>query len=65
MRGLRFGEASAKIAFGILIPIDEPDEPIKLYWGGADTVTCVGTATISELVGLCFIQSRPAFHRSS
>jgi predicted GH43/DUF377 family glycosyl hydrolase len=44
--------------------VDEPDGSIKLYWGGADTVMCVGTATISELVDLCLTQPRPPFPNS-
>lgn len=33
--------------------IPEDDGTIKIYWGGADTVMCAGTAKIDELVGLC------------
>ncbi len=38
----------------------EPDNTLKLYWGGADTVVCAGTARIDELVGLCLRRPRPA-----
>lgn len=38
--------------------IPEPDGSIKIYWGGADSVMCVGTAQIDDLVQLCTNQSR-------
>jgi len=37
----------------------EQDGTLKLYWGGADSVMCVGTADIEDLVQLCLTQSRP------
>lgn len=40
--------------------IPEPDGSVKIYWGGADTVMCVGTANIEELVDHCFKNSRKA-----
>jgi len=40
--------------------VPEEDGTLKLYWGGADTVMCVGTANINELVELCLTDSRPA-----
>jgi predicted GH43/DUF377 family glycosyl hydrolase len=40
--------------------IPEPDGTIKIYWGGADKVLCVGEAVIDELVDLCLNKSRPA-----
>ncbi len=40
--------------------IPEDDGSLKLYWGGADTVMCVGTANIAELVDLCLKNSRKA-----
>jgi predicted GH43/DUF377 family glycosyl hydrolase len=40
--------------------IPEPDGSVKIYWGGADTVMCVGTARIDELVDRCLNHSRPA-----
>ncbi len=40
--------------------VDEPDGTIKLYWGGADKVMCVGTANKEELVDACLTKSRPA-----
>ena len=38
--------------------VPEEDGTLKLYWGGADTVMCVGTANISDLVDLCLNNSR-------
>lgn len=40
--------------------VAEDDGTLKLYWGGADTVMCAGTASIAELVELCRNKSRPA-----
>ncbi|MHC4527994.1 MAG: glycoside hydrolase family 130 protein [Planctomycetota bacterium] len=40
--------------------VAEDDGTLKLYWGGADTVMCAGTAVIEELVELCLADSRPA-----
>jgi len=40
--------------------VPENDGTIKIYWGGADTVMCVGTAKIDDLVNLCFKNSRKA-----
>jgi predicted GH43/DUF377 family glycosyl hydrolase len=40
--------------------IPEPDGTVKIYWGGADKVMCVGEANIEELVNLCLNNSRPA-----
>lgn len=40
--------------------IPEEDGTLKIYWGGADTVMCVGTANIKELVELCVNSSRPS-----
>ena len=33
--------------------VPEDDGLIKIYWGGADSVMCAGTAQISELIDLC------------
>ncbi len=38
--------------------IPEQDGSVKIYWGGADTVMCVGTAQIEELSDLCIQQPR-------
>ena len=40
--------------------IAEPDGSVKIYWGGADAVMCVGTARIDDLVDRCLNHSRPA-----
>ncbi len=40
--------------------IPEKDGTIKLYWGGADKVMCVGTGIIEELVDHCIHNSRKA-----
>lgn len=38
--------------------IAEQDGTIKIYWGGADTVMCVGTARVDRLIDLCVNHSR-------
>jgi predicted GH43/DUF377 family glycosyl hydrolase len=38
--------------------IPEKDGTVKIYWGGADTVMCVGTACVSDLVDLCLKKPR-------
>ncbi len=40
--------------------VPEPDGTVKIYWGGADRVMCVGTAVLDELIDLCLSDSRPA-----
>jgi predicted GH43/DUF377 family glycosyl hydrolase len=40
--------------------IAEDDGTVKIYWGGADTVMCMGTAKIQDLVDLCRDHPRPA-----
>jgi len=39
--------------------IAEPDGTLKIYWGGADNVMCVGTAKVAELVDACRTRNRP------
>jgi predicted GH43/DUF377 family glycosyl hydrolase len=39
--------------------IAEEDGTLKIYWGGADSVMCVGTANIKDLIELCTNLSRP------
>lgn len=39
--------------------VAEEDDSIKIYWGGADTVVCAGTAQASELARLCREKPRP------
>jgi len=38
--------------------VAEDDGSVKIYWGGADTVMCVGTALIDDLVDLCLNDGR-------
>lgn len=33
--------------------IPEEDGSVKIYWGGADTVMCMGTALVEDLLHLC------------
>jgi predicted GH43/DUF377 family glycosyl hydrolase len=40
--------------------IPELDGTVKIYWGGADKVMCVGVADIDELVSLCINNKREA-----
>ena len=40
--------------------IAEDDGTLKIYWGGADTVMCVGTASTADLIQLCRNKPRPA-----
>lgn len=40
--------------------VAEDDGTVKIYWGGADSVVCVGTASIADLVDLCLTNARPA-----
>ncbi len=39
--------------------VPEEDGTVKIYWGGADHVMCVGTAQIDDLIELCLKNSRP------
>jgi len=40
--------------------VPEEDGSVKIYWGGADKVICVGTANIEYLVDHCLNNSRKA-----
>jgi len=40
--------------------VPEEDGSLKIYWGGADTVVCAGTASLQALVELCRRRPRPA-----
>jgi len=40
--------------------VPEDDGTVKIYWGGADKVMCVGTARLGDLVELCLTDARPA-----
>jgi len=39
--------------------VPEPDGSVTLYWGGADSVMCVGTARLDDLVDHCVSNARP------
>ncbi len=39
--------------------VPEEDGTVKIYWGGADTVMCVGTARIDALEKMCLDHPRP------
>jgi len=41
--------------------IPEEDGTVKIYWGGADSVMCVGTTQIADLVKMCLEKSRSPF----
>jgi len=38
--------------------VPEEDGSVKIYWGGADSVMCVGTAIVEQLVDHCLNNSR-------
>lgn len=38
--------------------VQEDDGTLKIYWGGADTVMCVGVANINNLIDLCINKPR-------
>jgi predicted GH43/DUF377 family glycosyl hydrolase len=38
--------------------VPEQDGTVKIYWGGADKVMCVGTASLEELVDYCLEHPR-------
>jgi predicted GH43/DUF377 family glycosyl hydrolase len=40
--------------------VPETDGTVKIYWGGADKVMCVGTAILEELVDHCVNNPRKA-----
>jgi len=40
--------------------VPEPDGTVKIYWGGADTVMCVGEAKAADLTALCLQHGRSA-----
>lgn len=39
--------------------VPEDDGSVKIYWGRADKVMCVGTASLEALVDHCLDHSRP------
>jgi predicted GH43/DUF377 family glycosyl hydrolase len=40
--------------------VAEDNGTVKIYWGGADTVMCVGEANLSDLVAMCLDHARLA-----
>jgi predicted GH43/DUF377 family glycosyl hydrolase len=40
--------------------VAEDDGTVKIYWGGADSVMCAGTALLADLVDLSLSKPRPA-----
>ncbi len=40
--------------------VPEEDGTVRIYWGGADTVMCTGTAKLDDLVALCLTKTRKA-----
>ena len=38
--------------------VPEDEGSVKIYWGGADKVMCVGTAPLEDLVDHCLNNSR-------
>jgi predicted GH43/DUF377 family glycosyl hydrolase len=40
--------------------VAEEDGTLKIYWGAADNVLCVGVAKMEDLVDLCLRSPRPA-----
>ncbi|MDH3258393.1 MAG: glycoside hydrolase family 130 protein, partial [Deltaproteobacteria bacterium] len=41
--------------------VPEEDGTVKIYWGGADTVMCVGSAQITDLAEICLNNPRPPY----
>jgi hypothetical protein len=41
--------------------VEDDDGGVIIYWGGADTVMCAGTARLDALVDLCLLYSRAPF----
>jgi predicted GH43/DUF377 family glycosyl hydrolase len=41
--------------------VPEDDGFVKIYWGGADTVMCVGEARIDDLVKMCLEKTRAPY----
>lgn len=41
--------------------IADQDGTVRIYWGGADTVMCAGTARLDELVDLCLNRPRAPY----
>jgi predicted GH43/DUF377 family glycosyl hydrolase len=41
--------------------VADDDGGVTIYWAGADTVMCAGTARLDDLVDLCLSNSRPPY----
>ncbi|MFC1589339.1 glycoside hydrolase family 130 protein [Pseudomonadota bacterium] len=41
--------------------VEDDKGNVIIYWGGADTVMCAGTARINDLVEMCLNNSRPPY----
>ena len=41
--------------------VEDDEGGVIIYWGGADSVMCAGTARLSDLVDLCINSSRPPY----
>jgi len=41
--------------------VEDNEGNVIIYWGGADTVMCAGTARLDDLVELCLNKSRPPY----
>lgn len=41
--------------------VPEEDGTVKIYWGGADSVMCAGSARITDLVEMCLNHSRAPY----
>jgi len=47
------------VVFSCGVVPEKDGRTIKLYWGGADSVMCAGTADIADLIELCLNNPRP------
>lgn len=43
--------------------IAEPDGTVKIYYGAADTVECLATAQINDLIQFCYNKNTPSYRR--
>ena len=39
--------------------LENDNKALRIYWGGADSVMCTGTADVDELISLCLEKPRP------
>jgi hypothetical protein len=54
------GKSAAMSISSYSAAVREDDGTLKIYWGGADSVMCAGTAWLERLVDLCLSNTRPA-----